>query len=195
MAKKTVKKKSSKTNKKRLHPEAKTSVIAVAAIGFAIILALAGFGKAGPAGDVVFNLLQKLFGWGYYLMPVILLVLGFSALFNIKRAVVGTTFIGAGFFVAAGLGIIDIIYPEQGGIVGSLLGTLETLFGYAASLVVNFTLLIAAIIITLNIPLKLKFKLPRFRGEKDEAPEEPKIVMPEALVAGVTAKTSKSQET
>jgi len=92
--------------------------------------------------------------------------LGIGALANIKRAIVGTTFIGAGFFVASGLGIIDIIYTGKGGIIGSLLGTLELLFGYAASLVVNFTLLVVAIIITVNIPLKLKFKLPKIRREK-----------------------------
>ena len=197
MANKKKKKKSSKSesrDKERLHPEARTSIIAVAALGVAVILILAGFEKAGPAGIIIFDILQKLFGWGYYLIPTILLALGFGVLFNIKRAVVGMTFIGAGFFVASGLGIIDIIYPGNGGVVGSLLGTLEVLFGYVSSLVINFTLLIVAMIITINIPLKLKFKLPKFRREKEEKEEEPKIIIPEEIAGETTDESPKEIE-
>lgn len=196
MAKKKTRKRSSKSSRgrtERLHPDAKTSIVAVAALGFATILVLAGFSKAGPAGVVIFDVLQKLFGWGYYLIPAILVILGIGALANIKRAIVGTTFIGAGFFVASGLGIIDIIYAGKGGIIGSLLGTLELLFGYAASLVVNFTLLVVAIIITINIPLKLKFKLPKIRKEKKEKEEEPKVVIPDGI-AGDIAEEKKERE-
>ena len=195
MAKKKRKRKSSKSRKRdteRLHPEARSSIIAVAALGVAVILILAGFEKAGPAGVIIFDLLQKLFGWGYYLMPTILFVLGLGILFNIKRAVVGMTFIGAGFFVATGLGIIDIIYPQKGGVVGSLLGTLEALFGYVSSLVINFTLLIVAVIITLNIPLKLKLKLPK--REKKEREEEPKVIIPDGIAGKDTDETTKEPE-
>jgi len=184
MAKKKKKKRSSKSSRgrqERLHPDAKTSIVAVAALGLAIVLVLAGFGKAGPAGVVIYDILEKLLGWGYYLVPVILIILGLGALANIKRAIVGTTFIGAGLFVASGLGVIDIIYPDKAGFVGNLLGALELLFGYAASLVVNFTLLVVAIIITLNIPLKLKFKLPKIRREKKQKEEEPEVVIPEGI--------------
>jgi len=180
MAKKKTKKKSSKSSKSdredRLHPEARASVIAVLAIGFSVILFLAVFEKAGPAGVLIFNILDKLFGWGYYLIPLILVVLGVGALANIKRAVVSTTFIGAGVFVASGLGIIDIIYPDKGGIIGSFLGSLESLFGYAASLVVDFTLLVVAVIITLNIPLKLNLRFPKLKKDKED---EPEVIMTE----------------
>jgi len=184
MAKKKKRSSRSKSGggKDALHPDTKASMIAIGAIGFAIILLLAAFAKAGPAGDVIFNFLDKLFGWGYYLVPLILIVLGFGALTHIKRAALGATFIGAGFFVAAGLGIIDIIYPDKAGFVGSLLGSLELLFGYAASLVVNFTILIASVVLTLNVPIKLKFKFPKIRREKKEKEEEPEIIMPEEPV-------------
>ena len=169
-----------RSGKNQVHPEAKSSVIAISVIGFAIVLLLAAFSKAGPAGEVIFNLLDKAFGLGYYLLPLILIVLGLGALFNIRRTAVGTTFVGAGFFIAAGLGIIDIISPEKAGVVGSLLGSLEALFGYAASLVVNFTIAAAAIVLTLNVPVKLKFKFPKIEREKKE--KEPEIVIPEAPI-------------
>jgi len=41
----------SKKNKEGLHPDTKASIIAIGAIGFAAILLLAAFAKAGPAGD------------------------------------------------------------------------------------------------------------------------------------------------
>ena len=90
----------------QVHPGAKTSVIAIGTIGFAIVLLLAAFAKAGPAGDVIFKLLDMAFGWGYYLVPLILIVLGLGALSQVKRTAMGTTFVGAGFFIAAGLGVI-----------------------------------------------------------------------------------------
>lgn len=185
--KKTKKRRGSKSSKNRrgkegLHPEAKTSIIAVASIGVAVILILAAFEKAGPAGTVIFSVLNKLFGLGYYLLPLILIVLALGALANIKREILGMTFVGAGFFIASGLGIIDIISPDRGGVVGSLLGTLELLFGRPASLVLNFTLLVVAVIITLNIPLKIKFRLPKIdRKEREDKEEDPKVIIPEAL--------------
>jgi len=193
MAKKKKRSSRSKSSGKKdnLHPEAKASVIAIGAIGFAIILMLSAFAKAGPAGEIIFDLLNKLFGWGYYLVPLILIVLGFGALAHIKRAAMGTTFIGAGFFIAAGLGIIDIIYPDKGGVVGSLLGSLELLFGYAASLVVDFTVLVASVVLTLNVPIKIK--LPK-RREKKEKEVKPEIIMPEAPVIEGEHKEDKAEE-
>lgn len=171
-------------NGHRVQPEIKVSIIAIGVIGLAIVLLLASFEKAGPAGQLIYQGLDKLFGWGYYLVPAILLTLGVGALANMRRSGLGTTFIGAGFFIAAGLGIIDIIYPDRGGVVGSLLGSLESLFGYAASLVVNFTVMIASAILAINIPVKLTLKLPKRDKTKPEI-VEPKIIMPaEPVVNG-----------
>src|SRR3989344_792007 len=191
MAKKRRKKYHGNPRMGQVHPGAKTSVIAIGTIGFAIVLLLAAFAKAGPAGDVIFKLLDMAFGWGYYLVPLILIVLGLGALSQVKRTAMGTTFVGAGFFIAAGLGIIDIIYPDKGGVVGSLLGSLEVLFGYAASLVVNFTVLVAATVLAINVPIKLTFKLPKIDREKKVKEVEPQIIMPEALIAGGDTKEDK----
>ncbi|OGY58800.1 MAG: hypothetical protein A3C03_00800 [Candidatus Colwellbacteria bacterium RIFCSPHIGHO2_02_FULL_45_17] len=193
MSRKRRKKYSKNSGMNQVHPGAKTSVIAIGTIGFAIVLLLAAFAKAGPAGEVIFKLLDKAFGWGYYLVPLILIVLGLGALSQVKRTAMGTTFVGAGFFIAAGLGIIDIIYPDKGGVVGSLLGSLEALFGYAASLVVNFTVLVAAVVLALNVPIKLTFKLPKSNKEKRVKEVEPEIIMPEALATGGDTKEDKKR--
>ncbi len=75
-------------------------------------------------------------------------------------------------FILAGLGVIDLVSAGSGGLLGNVLGSLDLLFGTAAALVVNFTLLIITVLITLNAPLNLH--LPFLK------PKEPKIIMPEA---------------
>jgi len=51
-------------------------VIGILLIGASVVLFLAAFNSAGPAGKVVYGLLNALFGVGYYIIPCLLLVLG-----------------------------------------------------------------------------------------------------------------------
>jgi len=44
----------------------------------AIILILAGAGQAGPLGNSFYGIFNKFFGWGYYLLPTVSFILGFS---------------------------------------------------------------------------------------------------------------------
>ena len=53
-------------------------------------------------------------------------------------------FLGAVLFVAAGLGLIDIVFPDKGGLVGNLIGYLEVPFGQIASIVVIVVALAAS---------------------------------------------------
>ncbi len=158
--------------KKNLHSETKTSILAVALVGLALLLVLSGFKWAGPAGDFIFNLLEKLLGWGYFLAPLTLFLIGVNILTQAKRMVMGLALIASVFFVMAGLGVIDLIFPDKGGLLGNILGSLGPLFGTVAALVINFTVLIITVLIILNAPLNLR--LPFLK------PKEPKIIMPGA---------------
>ena len=62
-----------KETEHRLHPDTQKSIWAVSFLGAAVILALAGFSKAGPAGDAIYQGLDTLFGWGYFILPMTLL--------------------------------------------------------------------------------------------------------------------------
>lgn len=177
MAKKRSKKRGTRERKHLLDPETKTSIWGVVIVGLAAVLVLAAFGKAGPVGELLFKGLGYLLGTGYYLVPAIFILIGLNMLTHAERAIGAPAFIGTGFFLAAGLGIIDIIYEDRAGIVGSFLGNLERLFGNVASLVINFTILVISVIVAMNVPLKLAF--PKPRKEKEE--KEPKIVEPEML--------------
>ena len=154
------------------------SIVAIALLGLAILLVLAGFEAAGPAGDFIFSALQKLLGWGYFLAPLILFLIGLNLLTQAKRMVMGPALIASAFFVMAGLGVIDLISSESGGLLGSALGSLGLLFGTAAALVINFTILIVTVLVILNAPLNLH--LPFLK------PKEPKIIMPGASPTGAS---------
>ena len=155
-----------------LHPEAKKSVFAIIFIGLASILILASFKQAGPVGNFFYQILSRFFGWGYYLLPAILLITALAILASKQRKIFGITLLGAVLFVISGLGIIDLLVSDAGGLIGKFIGALEIPFGQPASLVITVTLLISSIIITLNLPLKIpRWRIPEKKKE-EERPEE-----------------------
>jgi S-DNA-T family DNA segregation ATPase FtsK/SpoIIIE len=178
MAKKN--KKSHKEEKtEKLHHDTKLSAIAIIFIGLAVVLLLASFGQGGPVGGFIYNNFQNLLGLGYYLIPLILILISVMFLTGDKRTFLSITLAGAGFFVIAGLGLLDIVYPGEGGLLGRFFGGLESFFGYYASLILNFAILISSLIITLNIPLKINLKknLDDLSDRKKEQIQEvPKII-------------------
>ncbi len=144
----------------RLHPDTKKGIWAVSFFGLMIILFLADFQIAGPAGKFLYNIFAALLGeWGYFLLPAIFAVLGAVFLTSERRKIYGVSFVGAGIFVLAGLGFIDIVFGEnKAGLLGKGTGSIENLFGFTASLVIIIASLIISLLITLNLPLKIKRK-------------------------------------
>ena len=81
----------SSTAEHRLHPDTKKSIWAISFAGAAIILALAGFSKAGPAGDAIYQGLDTLFGWGYFILPLTLIFTAGVFLVSERKKMVGVT--------------------------------------------------------------------------------------------------------
>lgn len=160
--------------KRGLHADTKASIMAVVFLGIAVVLLLSGFNWAGPVGEYIYAALEALLGWGYYLVPVVLILMGINAITKNKQFLATPTIVGALFFLLSGLGLIDILSPQSGGLFGELLGSLEGFFGKGASLVINFTILVASAIATLNVPIKLNFK----RKEKDE---DSRVILPDDI--------------
>ncbi|MBI4119332.1 MAG: DUF87 domain-containing protein [Parcubacteria group bacterium] len=156
-----------KTRSSRLHPDTKKSAFAIAFLGIAIVLFLSSIGKAGPLGAVLFGALNNLFGWGFYLLPILMTVIAVVFLFSHEEKFIGFTLSGAAAFIVSGLGVIDIIFPQRGGLTGSVIGTIQVPFGYSAALVIGFTVMAASLLVTLNVPLKLRLPK-REKREQDE---------------------------
>ncbi|MDI6734543.1 MAG: DNA translocase FtsK [Patescibacteria group bacterium] len=165
-----------KIKSEKLHPDIKKSVLVVISLGLGVLLVLAGINQAGPWGAEFYNLFFKLFGWGYYLLPVLSFLLSFSFLQLERKRLWGVTLVSSLIFIAAGLGFIDIIALSSGGLIGNFVGSLKKPFGNIATLVITFTALVASFLIIANRPIKIPFK----RKEKDESgiKEDLKINLP-----------------
>ncbi len=159
----------------RLHPETKRSIWAVAFIGVAVIFFLAGFHKAGPGGEFLFNIFETLLGFGYFAFPAMLLVVAGVFLISDKRRFMGVTLFGAFLLMLSALGLIDIAEAGNGGWLGLILGSLKIPFGGLAAAIINSIVFVAAILVTLNVPIKIKLPEKKERETPLTASEENKI--------------------
>ncbi len=163
------KRKKRKPEKKKIldhvRHEVKRSVIAIALFGAMIILALARFEKAGPAGNYLYLGLTNAFGWGYYLLPIMMLILGIVFISHHELELFILPLLGGVAFLITSLGALDIVFPDKAGFVGRSIGVLEQPFGYQASLVILGALILASFIVTLDIPLRIA---PKDKNEKEK---------------------------
>lgn len=157
----------------RLHPHTKESIWAIVYIGLGVILALAGFHTAGPAGEFLLSILTKLFGIGYYFLPAAFFGLAAIFLISSKRRLIGITSLGVGLAVLSLLGLIDIFYEGQGGYMGMILGALKYLFGAAAAGVINVGIFCISILVAMNSSIKFDWFRKKDEEEEIEIPEEP----------------------
>ena len=153
-----------------IHPDVKKTIWIVFCLGVAILFILAGAGQAGPWGANIFGVLDKFFGWGYYLLPVIFFIVAFSLIAPERKRILWLTVVAGILFVASGLGVIDIISPGAGGLLGLVLGSLKKPFGMTASLVITFVVLIASFLVVINKPVRMP-KIPK----KEKSGEEPPL--------------------
>ncbi|MBI4094526.1 MAG: DNA translocase FtsK [Candidatus Liptonbacteria bacterium] len=178
----------------RLKAETKRSVWGIVLLGIATLLVLAGVGRAGPLGETIFRALSALLGWGYLILPISLVVISGIFLFSEREHVMGVTATGALLLTLSALGLIDLLLPQQGGWLGLLLGSLEKPFGKPAAVIVNAVVFLAAVLITFDVPLKLK--LPRKENGKDrEEHEEEPNVTGEAAEEGEEEREGEETET
>ncbi len=161
----------------RLHPDTKKSIWAIGFICIAVILVLAGFDVAGPAGQNIYGGLDALFGWGYFILPATLLFAAAVLILSGGRKVLATTMIGGGMLILAFLGLIEIFAPTKGGWLGLILGSLRHPFGQIAAAVIDLFILIISILVTANVPLKIKWPEPKAAGGDEEETEEEGVLI------------------
>ncbi|MDE2116587.1 MAG: DNA translocase FtsK 4TM domain-containing protein, partial [Patescibacteria group bacterium] len=160
------------------------TVQGVASIVFfvlAIFTALAIWDKAGIVGHYTFHGLSYLLGVGYYLLPLIFVVLALTFLRNIHKRFDPAKLYGATLFLVSLLGIIDIVSPTadgsipSGGYIGIWLAwPFVKLFDTSASLVFLSALVVISVLIAFNDELDLK-SLFNFKKEPEEDDEDDEI--------------------
>lgn len=159
-----------------LRPETANSIWATAFLCVAIVLTLAGFALAGPAGILIYKGLDALLGWGYFILPATLVFNAIVLIVAGRRRILGTTTLGALLLVLSFLGVIEILSPGNGGWLGLVFGSLRTPFGTIASLVINLFILIISILVTANISLKIRLPKKEQAMNEESEDEAPLIV-------------------
>lgn len=105
---------------KALRQETFEGILAIIFIIISIFLLLAAFNKAGPIGNYTFNGLTWLFGIGYYLLPILLVLLGISFIKSLSHNLAWPKVLGAFLILLSGLGVIELLVA-RGGVVGSII--------------------------------------------------------------------------
>jgi S-DNA-T family DNA segregation ATPase FtsK/SpoIIIE len=124
----------------------------------AIFFIVASFGKAGEAGNMVYSILKNLLGLGYYLIPLLLLVLSLSFFTDKDRNFPMSKLIGSVLFFVGGLGLFSMLSEDGGGIIGNLVTRpLISLFDRPVSYVFLIGSLIISILIIYNASIKGKY--------------------------------------
>jgi len=140
-----------------LNIETKQTIWGIVCIVLSLMFIFAGFKNAGPAGNFIYNIFEKFFGLGYFILPLILMILAgvFFASQSVKT--IKIPFIGATIFTLAGLGLIEITVG-RGGWLGKILGWLKYPFGKPFSIIIVIAIFLASLIAIFNIPLKRRKK-------------------------------------
>src|SRR3989344_2847918 len=137
----------------KLKEETRHAVLAIVCFALAIFFVVASFGYAGRVGTPAYQALGYLFGTGFYLIPVSLLVLGIAFSQSIRPNFIAYRLMATGVFFLSLLGIISVIFqtPDtviNGGLVGRLIATpLYSLFAYYSLIVLVALIIIALLVI------------------------------------------------
>ena len=136
--------------------ETTQAVLAIISFIIALLAILASIKSAGPVGAVIYATLNALLGVGYFLVPVLFLMLGGSFLRGLERRFQLSKTLGSVLFFVSALGLINMFPGGHGGILGNFISTpLIRLFGpYATAL-----LLFAGVAISILVIFETHFTL------------------------------------
>jgi hypothetical protein len=131
------------------------TILAIMFIVVAILLLLATVGQGGMVGQKLVEFASFLFGIGFYLIPVILILLGISFFKEIKNNFATHKIIASVLLFVSGLALVNLI-SEKGGVIGSIISKpLISLFDYWASIVITFATMLISLIFVFEASIKV----------------------------------------
>jgi len=163
MSKKPKKKERSKDDDKpsffeRISRETLNAVLGVLASLVAIFLVAASLGKGGMVGGWVFNSLSFLFGIGYYLVPLVFIILAISFFQSKEKDFALPQTLGSLLFFISSLGLTNLVSLDKGGLVGGFISSpLLSLFDKPLSIVILIALIIISLLVVFD--QRIKFDL------------------------------------
>lgn len=161
--------------------ETLNTILGILSIVVAIFLLLGAFGAAGRVGNFTYQILSYLFGIGYYLMPLVFVLLSISFIHEKERDIAVPQIIGSLLFFVSSLGLVNLL-SERGGVVGQYISNpLVSLFDIYLTAVVLIAFIIIAVLIIFDINLRLNV-INAIRGLFSSERSEEEIEAEEAAV-------------
>ncbi|MEK7134976.1 MAG: DNA translocase FtsK 4TM domain-containing protein, partial [Patescibacteria group bacterium] len=153
-----------------LEDQTKKAILAIIFFSFAVIISLSIWHLAGPFGEMVFRGFNYLFGWGYFALPVVFLMMAFEFLKSRRRHIYFATIFGAFLLFGSTLGILEMSFSNNyAGLIGYITAlSLNKIFGFWASLVLLISFIFISLVMTLNIPLRIGRDEDEEEGEEEE---------------------------
>jgi len=163
-----------KTRKKSLKESTLKSVWGIVLFVLAAFFAIAPWSGSGSISIATYASLDGFFGYGYYLIPTILLLLSLSFFSDQERAFPLSKVLGTILFVFSGLGLFGLVSVTSGGIVGNAVATLfMRLFGTGISFIFLTAFVIISVLVIYDEALRKEHLMPwRFIWKKNAAEDE-----------------------
>lgn len=174
-----------------LQEETVQGIIAVLFFVLATFFTLSGFGRGGKVGFWSYDFLENLFGYGYWLLPLLFLILCISFFNSLKKKLALTHSIGGLLFFCSTLALLNIFTSTselggKGGVVGNLISSpLLSLFDLYAAVIILIAFGIISFLVMFDIPLKLHFT--SLFKKKEILPGEAVLEDREPILAPATA--------
>jgi len=141
-----------------LHPETKKTTIGVIFLAFGILTALSSFNLAGRFGEFFLVIFTSLLGYGFYLIPLVLLIIALMFLLSHRPNLYFSLIFGSVVFLVSILALLEVYghnSKEFGGYVGFIIAyPLQMIFDRIGSSVI----LVATLLVSLALIFNLHFK-------------------------------------
>ena len=171
-----------KKKKLDLKDETKQGVLAIIALVLAIFFLLSSAGIAGGAGRMLYKVGSSIFGYGYFLFPLCLILLGLSFLRPVRPNIISNRLIGGLILFLGSLGLISILFADRaGGFVGYWLAfPLLKLFDVYTSIIFLSAIIVIAALIVFDTTFTLEWRL-FGRHCRDWWPRRKKEILPTVI--------------
>lgn len=138
-----------------LKEESRHTILAIILAVISLIFVLAGFHAAGTGGEYLFKFFDLLLGVGYYLVPIVLLMVSVNYFRSLTPQLVIFQAIGGTILFISGLSLIALLSPTYGGALGRIVASpLSSFLGIPASVIVLTGLVLVSIILMYDTPLR-----------------------------------------
>lgn len=135
--------------------ETSNTILGILSIVISLFLLLAAFGLGGRMGTLSYELLTYLSGIGYYLLPIVFLLLSVSLIHEREREFALPQILGSTLLFLSALGFVNLV-SARGGVIGSFISNpLVSLFDIYVSALVLLALTTIAILVIFDISLRL----------------------------------------